>query len=295
ISNPLGKFTLSGPAEYLAEPKALKSKSRDGLEIPVLLTLPKGIKPEKVPMIVQVHGGPAAVDAWGYNHARQFLANRGYAVLSVNYRGSTGYGKAFQKAGFRQYGRAMQDDIIDAAKWAINEGIGDGEKVAIYGGSFGGYSALMGVARDPDFFAAAISIVGVSDFEYQIQNSPFSWGLTKAYTTRYFGDAENEQDLREMRENSPVNLIANIKAPILLAHGINDRVVDRAQSEIFERKLKEQGKEYEAYYYEKEGHGFRRWQTKIFYYRKLENFLARHLGGRDGGFDYIEIAAEYID
>jgi len=291
----LGQFDFSRHAEYLAETKALKVKARDGLDIPVLLTLPFGIKPEKLPMIVWVHGGPALNDRWGYNHLKQFMANRGYAVLSVNYRGSTGFGKAFQKAGFLQFGRAMQDDIIDAAKWAISEGIADAEKIAIYGASFGGYSAMMGVGRDPDFFVAGISVVGVTDLEYQSRFSPFTWGLRQAYVTRYFGSIDNADDLKELRDNSPINMVDNIKVPVLLAHGINDPTVDRAQSEVFERKLKERDVDYEAYYYEKEGHGFRRWQTKIMFYRKLEDFLARNLGGRSGGFDYTELGARYLN
>ena len=291
----LGAFDFSRHAEYLADTKFFKIEARDGLKVPVLLTLPHGVTPKKLPMIVYVHGGPALSDGWGYNHVKQFMANRGYAVLSVNYRGSTGFGKKFQSAGYHQYGRAMQDDIIDATKWAVSEGIADPKKIAIYGASFGGYSAMMGVARDPDFFAAGISVVGATDIEYQTVNAPHFWGLGTEYWTRYFGSAESAADLEEMRKYSPVNLIENIKVPVFIAHGINDRVVDRAQSETFERNLKKLGKDFEAYYYEKEGHGFYRWQTKIMYYRKLENFLARQLGGRDGGFDYIELAAKYLN
>ena len=280
-------------AAYLAETEIHEIMARDGLKIPVLLTRPVGID-DPAPMVALIHGGPSSHDRWQYDREVQFLANRGYAVLRVNYRGSTGFGRSYERAGDRQYGRGMQDDIQDAVLWAIDQGIADEHAIAIMGGSFGGYSAMMGVARDPDFYAAGISIVGAVDLEYQTVHSPHFWGVDKTGWTQVIGDPERPKDIEEMRRYSPINLIDRITKPVLLAHGVNDQVVDRADSERFERRLKELGKVHEAYYYEKEGHGFDRWQTHVRFYRKVEEFLARHLGGRSGGFDYVEIGAEYL-
>lgn len=290
----LGQYDFVRHKSYLADTKPVDFASRDGLRIPALLTFPHGVEAKNLPAIVYVHGGPSSHEQWGYNHEIQFLANRGYAVLSVNFRGSTGYGKAFRRAGFRQFGRAMQDDIADAAKWLAAEGLVDSKKIAVLGTSYGGYAAMMAMARDAGLFAAGVSIVGATDIEYQSEHAPLSWGLHIAGWTSYFGSIDSEADRREMREYSPVNHVAKIAAPVLLAHGVLDRVVDRAQSEAFEAQLKELGKTYEAHYYEKEGHGFRRWQTRVKFHRRLEDFLARTLGGRSGGFHYSEIGAAFL-
>ena len=289
----IGTHDFARHADALAETEFQKIKARDGLDIPILLTRPVGVE-GPAPMVALIHGGPSSHDIWEYDHEVQFLANRGYAVLRVNYRGSTGYGRTFERAGDHQYGRGMQDDIQDAVQWAIDQGYADPNAVAIMGGSFGGYSAMMGVARDPEFYAAGISIVGAVDLEYQTVHSPHFWGVDKTSWTQIIGDPDNPEHLLEMRDNSPINLIDNITKPVLLAHGIQDRVVDRADSERFERRLRELGKVHEAYYYEKEGHGFDRWQTRVDFYRRLEEFLAQHLGGRSGGLDYVELAAKYL-
>ena len=291
----LGEYAFARHKSYLAETQPVTFKARDGLEIPALLTIPHGVEPKNLPTIVMIHGGPAANDKWGYNHDKQFLANRGYAILSVNFRGSTGYGRAFQEKGFRQFGRAMQDDIADAAKWLVAEGIADPGKIASFGASYGGYSALMAVARDPDLFTAAVSIVGASDLEYQTRNAPGSWSLGIEYWTRYFGSSDNAADVEEQKRYSPVNLVSSIRAPVFLSHGILDNTVDRAQSEAFEKALSQSGKEFEAHYFEKEGHGYRRWQTKVLHARAMEDFLARNLGGRSGGFHYSQWGAKLLN
>lgn len=291
----LGEFPLREHAETLAETDFDRISARDGLQIPVLLTLPKNIEPAKLPMVVRVHGGPASHVSWGYDHFTQFLANRGYAVLNVNYRGSTGFGKTFQEAGYREFGRKMQDDIVDAAQEMVDRGIADPARIAIYGGSFGGYSALMGVARDPGFFAAAIAYVAASDLEYQTRNAPGAWVPDIAYWSKYIGSADSDADLAEMRAHSPVNLVERIKAPVLLAHGVQDIVVDQEQSREFEKRLLEHGVPHEAVYFEKEGHGWRRWQTRVLWARKVEDFLALHLGGRSGGFHYSELGARVLN
>ncbi len=290
----LGQSPFAKYNSILSKTKPVTFTARDGTKIPAFLTTPHGIETKNLPTVIAVHGGPASHFIWAFDYERQFLANRGYAVLLINFRGSTGYGKRFQQAGFRQFGRKMQDDIVDGTKWAIKQGIADPKRIAIYGASYGGYAAMMGLARDPEIYAAGISIVGATDMEYQTRYAPHSWRLGLDAWTRYFGSADNEDDLKDLRKYSPVNMVKSIKAPVFLAHGINDRIVDRAQSEAFEKQLKKHGKTYEAIYFEKEGHGLRRWQSKIIFYTKLEQFLAKHLGGRTGGFHYTQIGAKWI-
>ena len=289
----IGAHDFTRHAGGLAETSVHLVEARDGMRIPVLLTRPTGVD-GPAPMVALIHGGPMSHDRWSFRRDVQFLANRGYAVLRVNYRGSTGFGRTHERAGDHQYGRAMQDDIQDAVLWAIDRGIADEDAVAIMGGSFGGYSAMMGVARDPGFFAVGISIFGAVDLEYQTASAPHFWGVDKSYWTQVIGDPDKPADRAEMRTHSPINLIDRVTAPVLLAHGVNDRVVDRAETERFEHRLRELGKPHQALYFEKEGHGFRRWQTNVLFYRTLEEFLAQHLGGRSGGFDYVEIGAQYL-
>ncbi|SFU23040.1 S9 family peptidase [Mesorhizobium sp. YR577] len=279
----------------LVETKPVSFKARDGLEITAFLTLPRGIEPRNLPTIVVIHGGPAQQEIWAYNPDYQFLANRGYAMLSVNFRGSTGYGKNFRAAGYGQIGKAMQDDIVDAANWLVAQGIADKTNLAVMGGSYGGYSAALAMTRDPGLFKAAIVEYGVTDIAYQMQNNPFSWGLHLDEVKRYFGDPENKTDLEEMRQRSPLMHAENVQGAILITAGKDDRMVGFEQSEEFERALKAAEKDVMATYFEKEGHGYERWQTKLRRARLIEDFLAKHLGGRTGGFDYTELAAKYLN
>ncbi len=288
----LGDYDLRRYKDTFAETLFMKIQARDGLEIPVLLTLPKGLEGKNLPMVVLAHGGPSSHVSWGYHHETQFLANRGYAVLNVNYRGSTGFGKAFQEAGYLEFGRKMQDDFIDAATAMIDQGIADKDKIAIYGASMGGYSAMMGVARDPDFYAAGISVVGVSDWVRDLKAIPTAWFSDFAYISKYFGDHKNPEDLEALRSNSPLTIAGQVKAPMLIGHGEQDPIVKVEQSRLFEAELKKHGVEHEAIYYPDEGHGWSKWQTRIDWNRRLEDFLAKHLGGRSGGFDYTEIGAK---
>jgi len=281
--------------DTLVETKPISFKARDGLEIPAFLTLPRGVEPKNLPTIVVIHGGPAQQEIWAYNPDIQFLANRGYAVLSVNFRGSTGYGKDFRAAGYGQIGKAMQDDIVDAANWLVEQGIADRANMAVIGGSYGGYSSALAMTRDPGLFKAAIIEYGVTDIAYQMQNNPFSWGLHLDEVKRYFGDPENKTDVEEMRYRSPLTHVANTQGAILITAGKDDRLVGFEQSEEFERALKAAEKDVTAFYFEKEGHGYERWQTKLKRARLIEEFLAKHLGGRAGGFDYTELAAGYLN
>ena len=268
--------------------------ARDGLEIPALLVRPLGVD-GPAPMVLEVHGGPATHVEWEYNNFRQFLANRGYAVLSVNFRGSTGYGRAFQSAAFGEFGRAMQTDLYDAVAWAVENGIADPEAVAINGGSYGGYASAM-AATDPDGpFAAAIIEHAVLDVEYQMRNNPFAWGLSEHRLERYFGSLDNPEDVDDMRTYSPTNRIDGLKIPVMVVAGKWDRIVGFEQSEEFLRRAREAGLEPEEMIFEDEGHGIDRWQNTIRHARRVEDFLAEHLGGRSGGFDYIEIAVEVLD
>jgi len=290
----LGAHNMTRYADRLPETRVETVRARDGLEIPILLTLPRGVEPRNLPLVAVIHGGPALLDRWGYRPGSIFLADRGYAVLRVNFRGSTGFGRRHRRAGDHEYGRRMQDDIVDAVEAMVERGTADPDRLAIMGASWGGYSALMGVARDPDLFAAAISIAGPTDLEYQTVHAPHFWGVDKTAWTQVIGDPENPDHRAEMRAHSPLTHVESITVPVLLAHGVNDWVVDRSMTELFARRLEELGKPYETHYFEKEGHKFRRWQTRVLLSRKIEAFLARHLGGRDGGFDYIELAAKYL-
>ncbi|CAN7388111.1 alpha/beta fold hydrolase [Pararhizobium sp. LjRoot255] len=294
-STHIANSSFSRHRDELAKTKPVSFVARDGRSIPAFLTLPHGVQPKGLPTVVLVHGGPAERDIWQYDYQKQFLANRGYAVLSVNFRGSIGYGRAFQEAGYGQYGKAMQDDIIDAANWLVSEGIADRSAMAVMGGSYGGYAAALAMTRDPGVFKAAIAEFGVMDVKYQMQNNPFAWGLILDGMNRYFGDPEKTENLQEMTDRSPVSHVDKVTGAILLTAGKEDRIVGFEQSEEFERALKAAGKDVQAAYFEKEGHGYRRWQTDVKRARILEDFLARTLGGRTGNFDLAEIAAKYLN
>lgn len=287
----LGKRRFSQFNDRLAAARHVWFEARDGMRLGGVLTVPKTRNGHggPFPAIVRVHGGPAQFEATGYEGTDQFLANRCYAVLHVNFRGSTGYGKAYQAAGFGEIGKAMQDDVADAARWLIDEGIADPEAIAVMGGSYGGLSAALAMTRDPGLFRAAVVDSAVLDIPYQMDNNPFAWRLRPDLAQRYFGDRDNTEDRAQMAAISPVNLADKVHGPILLAHGKQDRVVGFEQAEAFARVLDEAGKPHELLLFEKEGHQFERWQSKVVYWRRVEQFLAEHLGGRDGGFDYVEM------
>ena len=284
----LGTFNfLERHGDKLSSTEEVTIPARDGLDIPALLLRPQGTD-GPVPMVVEVHGGPADHVTWGYGHGRQFLVNRGYAVLSVNFRGSTGYGRAFQRAGYGEYGRAMQTDLYDAAQWAIDQGIADPDAIAVQGGSYGGYASAM-AATDPESpFSAAIIQHAVLDMEYQMRNNPFAWGLNDYSMERYFGRLDNEDDLQAMRTYSPINRVEDLSMPVLLIAGKRDSIVGFEQTEEFLARVEELGKDTDALIFEDEGHGVAGWQNSIRLSRKGEDFLAEHLGGRSGGWDIIE-------
>ena len=277
------------------ESKPVSFSARDGLEIPAVLVMPRAIPARRLPAVVVVHGGPLLQDVWGYNPDYQFLCKRGYVVLSVNFRGSTGYGKAFRDAGYGQVGGAMQDDIVDAAKWLADNDIADPDNMAVMGGSYGGYSAALAMTRDPGTFKAAVVDYALLDVPYQMKNRPFSWELSLDEIKRFFGDPSSPSDLQAMWEMSPLAKASNAEGSILLTVGKDDNVVGFEQTEEFERALAAAGKDVKAVYFEKEGHGYSRWQTRLVHARLVEDFLASQIGGRSGGFDYTELVARYLD
>ena len=264
--------------EKLASMVPVRIPARDGLELPAYLTLPPGYEPKGLPAVLYVHGGPWARDTWGFDGTAQFLANRGYAVLQVNFRGSTGYGREFWEKSFKQWGKAMQDDLTDSAKWLVEEGIANPGKIAIYGGSYGGYAALAGMAFTPDVYAAGISFVGPSNLFTLLDSVPPYWKPFRQMQYEMIGDPEKEEAL--LRAASPLFSADHIKAPLLIAQGANDPRVKKAESDQIVQALQERGIDVPYVLKENEGHGFANEENRLYFYRTVERFLAKHLGGR---------------
>ncbi len=228
--------------------------------------------------VLNVHGGPWARDVWGYDPESQWLANRGYACLQVNYRGSTGYGKEFLNAGNKEWGAKMHDDLVDAVSWAVGEGIADPERVAIYGGSYGGYAALVGATFTPELFRCAVDVVGPSNLITLINSIPPYWSTFLATFHKRVGEPETEEEF--LKSRSPLFFVGRIKVPMLIAQGANDPRVKRAESEQIVAAMKEKGIDHEYLVFEDEGHGFARPENRLKFYAAAERFLAKHLGGR---------------
>src|SRR5688572_1876630 len=258
--------------------KPITYQSRDGLTIHGYPTLPKGVPARNLPVVVNPHGGPWARDVWGYNPEVQFLANRGYAVLQMNFRGSTGYGRKFWEASFKQWGKAMQDDITDGVQWLIKQGIADPKRIGIYGGSYGGYATLAGVTFTPDLYAAAVDYVGVSNIFTFIKSFPPYWKPYLEMIYEMVGHPEKDKDL--LTAASPVNHTDKIKVPLLIAQGANDPRVNKAESDQMVEALKKRGIEVPYIVKSNEGHGFANEENRFEFYRAMEEFLGKHLGGR---------------
>ncbi len=261
----------------LAPMESISFASRDGLTIHGYLTKPVGAT-GKVPLVVHVHGGPRLRDNWGYSGEIQWLANRGYAILQVNYRGSSGFGKGFMHAGDREWGGKMQDDLVDGAHWAIAHGIADPKKIAIYGGSYGGYAALVGAVDNQDIFCCAVDVFGPSNLFSFIDTIPPYWQLFKNELYQMVGHPETDKDLLTAR--SPLFKAATIKMPLLIAHGANDARVKQAESEQIVKALKDNAIAHEYLLFPDEGHGFAKPENRLKFYAAAEKFLATHLGGR---------------
>jgi dipeptidyl aminopeptidase/acylaminoacyl peptidase len=262
----------------LAPMEPIRLTARDGLTVHGYLTLPPGIAPRLLPLVLNVHGGPWHRDVWGYDPEAQWLANRGYACLQINFRGSTGYGKAFLNAGNREWGGKMQDDLSDAVHWAVGRGIADPARVAIYGGSYGGYAALAGATFTPDLFRCAVSVVGPSNLMTFINSIPPYWSSYRAMLHQRVGNPDTEPEF--LRSRSPLFHVDRIRIPLLIAQGANDPRVKRAESEQIVEALKAKGLDYEYLLFEDEGHGFAKPENRLRFYAAAERFLARHLGGR---------------
>ncbi|WP_371246178.1 prolyl oligopeptidase family serine peptidase [Mycoplasmopsis agassizii] len=260
--------------ENLTKMKPISFKARDGLTIHGYLTLPKNQK-GPYPLILNVHGGPWVRDSWGYDSETQFFANRGYAVLQVNYRISVGYGKKFFLAGWKQWGLAMQDDLTDATYWAIEQGYAIKDKIAIYGGSYGGYAALMGIVKEPDLYAASVDIVGVSNLFALWDSMPPYWRTPGNIFEEALGDPYlNEEYAKSV---SPYFHADKIKTPLMIVQGANDPRVPLEQSELMISALKKNNIDVEYMLKDDEGHGFANEENRFEMYEKVEMFLAKYL------------------
>jgi dipeptidyl aminopeptidase/acylaminoacyl peptidase len=255
--------------------KPITCSARDGLRLSGYLTLPVGLEPQALPTVLYVHGGPWHRDRWGFDPVVQWLANRGYAVLQVNFRGSTGYGKAFLNAGNREWAGAMRTDLLDARDWAVAEGYSDPERFAIFGMSYGGYATLTALAWTPDAFRCGIDVVGPSDLTTFLASIPSYWEPMRKLLEERVGDDDDF-----LKSQSPLYRASAIRAPLLIAQGANDPRVKKRESDQMVHALRENGTEVEYLVYENEGHGLAHQENLQHFAGVAEVFLARHLGGR---------------
>jgi dipeptidyl aminopeptidase/acylaminoacyl peptidase len=262
--------------EQMAEVYPISYKSRDGLVIHGYLTVPPGKEPKHLPLVVYPHGGPFGRNSWAFDHDAQFLASRGYAVLQMNYRGSPGFGEAFFRSGYRQMGRGMQDDITDGTRWAIAQGFADPGRIAIMGWSFGGYSVLMGVTREPDLYRCGIDLAGVTDWSAQLKyDLEVSEKLWKEDLVEKFGDPD--KDAAELADTSPVSHLDRLRVPLLLAYSKDDQTVPYEQVRLLTSALDKANKPYEFMSTFNEGHGFYTHKRRLELYQRIDKFLAQHM------------------
>ncbi|CAN5663305.1 S9 family peptidase [soil metagenome] len=267
--------------ESLAPMTPVTIRSRDGLDLHSYLTLPLGREPKGLPLVLAVHGGPWSRDSWGFQAGTQLLANRGYAVLQVNFRGSTGYGQGFVKAAVGELAGKMHDDLIDAVNWAVEQGYADRDQVAIVGGSYGGYAALVGVTFTPDVFAAAVDYVGISDLANFMRTLPEIARPHLANNWHLFvGDPADPVQEADMLARSPITRVDQIKTPLLVVQGANDSRVVQAESDNLVEALRARGVEVEYMVKDDEGHGFVNPENVMDMWRAVDRFLAGYLDGR---------------
>ena len=262
--------------EDLCSMTPIKYTSRDGLTIHGYLTVPKGVDPKDLPVVINPHGGPWARDNWGFNPEVQLLANRGYAVLQMNFRGSVGYGREFFEASFKQWGKTMQDDITDGVNWLVEKGIADSDRVAIYGGSYGGYATLAGLAFTPEVYACGVDYVGVSNLFTFMSTIPPYWEPFLEMMYEMVGHPEKDKAL--MEEASPVMHADKIVAPLFVAQGAKDPRVNVDESDQMVEAMKKRGVEVEYMVEPDEGHGFHNEENRFKFYRAMEGFLNKHIG-----------------
>jgi dipeptidyl aminopeptidase/acylaminoacyl peptidase len=281
ITDKLTKLSDISPwinEEDMAEMKPVRYTSRDGLTIHGYLSLPKGVSPKNLPVVVNPHGGPWHRDNWGFNPEVQFLVNRGYAVLQMNFRGSTGYGRKFWEASFKNWGKSMQDDITDGVNWLIKEGIADPKRIAIYGASYGGYAALAGLTFTTGLFAAGVDYVGVSNMFTFLKSIPPYW---KQYLEMFYemvGHPEKDKEL--LKNASPIFHVDKINVPLFIAQGRNDPRVNVNESDQMVEALKKRGIDVPYMVKDNEGHGFHNEENRFEFYEAMEKFLAKHLLGK---------------
>lgn len=272
-------------------------KSRDGLNLVSYLTLPPesdpdgdGVPAAPLPLVLDVHGGPWARDDWGFNSSHQWLANRGYAVLSVNYRGSTGFGKNFTNAANGEWSRKMHDDLIDAVDWAVDQGIAQRDKVAIMGGSYGGYATLVGLTYTPDVFACGVDIVGPSSLVTLLENIPPYWVPFMPVMKVRVGDVDTEEGRAELLERSPLTLVDKIARPLLIGQGANDPRVTQIEADQIVQAMQAKNIPVTYVLYPDEGHGFTGEQNRMSFNAVTEAFLAEHLGG-----EFEPVGDDFVD
>jgi dipeptidyl aminopeptidase/acylaminoacyl peptidase len=267
--------------EQLAPMRPVTITSRDGLALHSYLTLPVGMEPKNLPLVLSVHGGPWYRDSWGFDAGVQTLANRGYAVLQVNFRGSTGYGKSFTKAAIGEFAGKMHDDLIDGVNWAVEHGYADRDRVAILGGSYGGYAALVGVTFTPDIFAAAVDYVGISDLANFMRTLP---AIARPHLANnwhaYVGDPSDPEQLADMMARSPITKVDQIRTPLMVIQGANDVRVVQAESDNLVTALRARGVEVDYLVQADEGHGAVNPENMIEMWSAISCFLARQLCGR---------------
>jgi dipeptidyl aminopeptidase/acylaminoacyl peptidase len=280
-----GTFLFSNRTELekqtLATMQGVEIKSRDGLTLPSYLTLPPGVPAKNLPAVLYVHGGPWARDNWGYEPTVQWMANRGYAVLQVNYRGSIGFGKAFKNAAKHEFAGKMHDDLLDGVDYLVKQGIADPKRIGILGGSYGGYATLVGLSFTPNTFACGVDICGPSSLASLIESFPPYWGPYLASTWYPFvGNPKDEKERADMLARSPITKAEQIKSPLLIGQGAKDPRVTQKESDSMVEALRKRGVSVEYVVYPDEGHGFQRPPNRLDFFGKAETFLAKHLGGR---------------
>jgi dipeptidyl aminopeptidase/acylaminoacyl peptidase len=268
--------------DQMGHQQSLRYKARDGLEIPALLTLPPGVPAQKLPLVIMVHGGPFVHgNSWGWDAETQFLASRGYAVLEPAYRGSTGFGYNHFRAGWKQWGLAMQDDLADGAKWAIAKGIADPKRICIAGASYGGYAAMMGLVNDSDLYRCGINWAGVTDINLMYTGT---WTNSGDISERYrqYGMPElvgdRVKDSAQLKATSPLLQASRIRQPVLLAYGGADRRVPIHHGKLFYDAIKQSNPDVEWIMYQSEGHGWNVRENQIDFWSRVEKFLNRNIG-----------------
>ncbi len=272
----LGEVQPWLPESKMATQKPIVYTSRDGLTINAYLTVPNGKEAKNLPVIVNPHGGPWFRDSWGFNPEVQFLASRGYAVLQMNFRGSTGYGRKFWEASFKEWGGTMQNDITDGVQYLVKEGIADPKRICIYGASYGGYATLAGMAYTPDLYACGVDYVGVANLFTFLKTIPPYWKPYLEMMYEMVGHPEKDKD--RLTKASPALNADRIKAPLLIAQGARDPRVNKDESDQMVAALKARGIDVPYIVKDNEGHGFRNEENQFAFYEQMERFLAKHIG-----------------